>query len=473
MKYKNIYAVFFSLLLFFSCTFFDPVLRENPEGEMPGHFSLTSGEGEIPEQWWKSFEDKQLDQLIREALKGNFNLQEAWARLRQVKAVAVQAGASAYPDLYLDGDTSYGRQRSKGDAGTSARTVENYSLGLLSSYELDLWGKIRSEREAAALAVSASQEDMYAAAMTIAAAVAERWTEIISRGMQRRLLEKQLQTNRTYLELVELRFFKGMVSALDVYQQKQVVEEIRSKIPLVEAQEQLLRHELALLLGKTARYPLEISRRDLPEPGKIPAIGLPADLLSMRPDIRAAGFRLQAADWDTAAARADRLPNIRLSATALYGADELDLIFDNWLLRLVGSLSAPLFDGKRRSAEVERRRAIADEKLMSYRRIVYTALKEAEDALISEEKQRQHIRALELQMDAARKALNHARERYRKGLSDYLPVLTQILSVQNLERNMLERRSELLIDRISLYRALGGTWMKDTGEKKGDMKNER
>ncbi len=471
MKHGHIIRVLLLFLLFSSCSFFDPLVRNKPEGEMPGTYSIGSAQGERANKWWKTFDDPELDQLIQQALSENFSLKEAWARLRQAQALALKSGADLYPDLNLNAETSQGRQRTKGDSGTSSGSVENYALGLASTYELDLWGRIRSEREAARLSASASLEDVRTAAMTLAASVAQRWAGIISRRMQKQLLEKQLQTDRIYLELVELRFRKGMVSALDVYQQKQIVEGIRSQIPLMEEQEQLLLHELALLVGKTANYPVQISRLSLPFPEKVPAAGLPADLLSMRPDIRAAGLRLQSADWDTAAAKADRLPALRLSATARYAADELDMIFDNWLLSLAGNLSAPIFDGQRRKAEVERTLAAADEKLWAYRNTVYTAFKEVEDALVSEEKRRLHIRALELQMDAARRAFEQAGERYRRGLSDYLPVLTQIVSVQNLERNLIERQTELLLDRISLYRALGGSWMKDMengykGEKK-------
>ncbi len=122
-------------------------------------------------------------------------------------------------------------------------------------------------------------------------------------------------------------------------------------------------------------------------------------------------MRLQGADWDVAAARANRLPAIRLSAGASYGAGELDLLFDNWMMVLAGNLTAPLFDGNQRAAEVDRTRAVVDEKLSAYRRTVLTAIKEVEDALISEEKQRQHIDALDRQIIAARNALNEARER--------------------------------------------------------------
>jgi len=181
-------------------------------------------------------------------------------------------------------------------------------------------------------------------------------------------------------------------------------------------------------------------------------------MLAARPDVRAAGLRLEAADWQVAAARANRLPAIRLTGSASMGADSLDLIFDNWLLSLAGNLTAPLFDAGRRAAETGRMKARADEKLWTYRQTVYTAIKEVEDALVSEEKQKQHILALEAETSVARHAFDEAVARYRKGLSDYLPVLTQLLSLQNLERDMIQRNAELLLYRINLYRALGGTW---------------
>ena len=224
-----------------------------------------------------------------------------------------------------------------------------------------------------------------------------------------------------------------MASALDVYQQQQVVDDIKAEIPLVEAQEQLLRHELALLLGKPPKTFLKINRKDLPKPVEIPPAGLPADLLSARPDLRAAGMRLWAADWQVAAARANRLPAISLTAEARYGGRDVDVLFDNWLISLAGNLTAPIFDGDRRAAEVERRIAMADENLAIYRRTVLTAIKEVEDALISELKQREHIKRLEIVTQTARKALREAGIRYRNGLTDYLPVLTQLLTVQRLK----------------------------------------
>jgi NodT family efflux transporter outer membrane factor (OMF) lipoprotein len=445
------------LLLVASCSPFKPRVRQSPAGELPPTFSLYTAESEPAKRWWEEFNDPELNALIIEMLSENLTLKETWARLNQVRALAVQAGAALYPNLTGTAGASYTRQRS-GNGSRKTVSDDNYFLGAVSSYELDLWGRIRSGRESALLEASAAREDVNTAAMTLAAEVAQRWVNIIAQRMQKRLLEHQLQTNLTFLELIELRFHMAMVSALDVYQQKQVVEDIRAEIPLVEAREQLLRHELALLLGKLPQTFLNISREDLPKPIEIPATGLPADLLSARPDLRAAGMRLWAADWQVAVARADRLPAISLTAQARYGESDMDVLFDNWLLSLAGNLTAPIFDGKRRAAEVDRSLAVVDEKVSAYRQTVLTAIKEVEDALVTESKQREHIQGLEKVTDTARKALKEAGNRYRKGLIDYLPVLTQLLKVQGLERNLIQQQANLLGARISLYRALGGTW---------------
>ena len=445
------------LLLLASCTPFKPPVRPSPEGELPQTFSLYTSESEPPQRWWEEFNDPELNTLVAEALSGNFSLKKAWTRLRQANSVVVQTGATLYPDLSGNASALSARQRS-GSGPFKTRSTEEYSLGVTSSYELDLWGRIRSQREAALLEATATREDLNIAAMTLVAEVTNHWTNIISQRMQKQLLEKQIQINRTYLELIELRFRASMVSAVDVYQQKQVVEDVTAEIPLVEEKELLLMHELALLLGKPQQTALKISRTDLPESNKIPATGFPADLLAARPDLRAAGLRLRAADWQVAAARANRLPAINLTAQAVYGKGALDVLFDTWLLSLAGNLVAPIFDGKRRAAEVDRTLAVSDENLLAYREAVLTAIKEVEDAMVSESKQREHIDSLKLVVATARKALEEAGIRYRNGLTDYLPVLTQLLTVQRLERDLIQKRTSLLIARVSLYRALGGVW---------------
>lgn len=452
----------FLLLMFLiiclgACSPFAPEPRPGLENELPGRFSVSES-GKRTGRWWEELNDPELNKLVEEALSGNFSIKEAWARLNQAHALSVKAGADRFPDLNFNAGASQGRQGIDNDAVSSTNEIKDYSFGLSSSYEIDLWGRIRSEKEAVYLDEQAVKEDLNTAAMTLTAAVARDWANIISQRMQKRLLKKQLKTNRTYLELIELRFRKSLVSALDVFQQRQTVERIRAQIPKVEEQEALLMHDLALLLGRTPKSYVKITRKDLPVPNKIPAMGLPADLLIFRPDVRASRLRLMASDWKVSAAKAARLPAVRLTGNARMGADDIDLVFDNWLLTLAGNLTAPIFDAGRRKAEVQRTLAKADESLWVYKRIVYTALKEVEDALVSEKKQGEHIKALKKEKTAASRALNEAMARYRRGVSTYLPVLTQNLSVQSLERDIIAQETLLLIRRISLYRALGGTW---------------
>jgi outer membrane protein TolC len=201
----------------------------------------------------------------------------------------------------------------------------------------------------------------------------------------------------------------------------------------------------------------------MPMVGGLPPLGLPADLLAYRPDVRAAGMRLEAAQWQVAAARANRLPALRFSAGAQYGRSDMDLLFDTWLVSLAANLTAPVFDGGRRAAEVSRTRAKADENLWAYRRKVLTAVKEVEDAIVSETRQREHIKGLEAVKAAAQKGLEEAIGRYRNGLSDYLPVLTQLLAVQDLERNLISQQEQLILYRVGLHRALGGGWLATAG----------
>ena len=435
------------------CAFFAPVQREPEKNLLPPSFSGSSQQWEPERRWWEAFKDPQLNELIEEALGHNFSLQQSWARLQQAQALAVGSGAALYPEL----DLSAGALSERRHADTT-ETVERYSLGLTGSYEIDLWGKIRSERQAALIAAAASREDLNTAAMTLSANIATRWIGVVSQRMQKELLVQQLKANQTLLELVELRFRKSLASAVDVFQQRQLVEQTRAQLPLVEQSERRLLNVLALLLGRTPFSLPQIQSRSLEIPRDPPAAGIPAQLLTNRPDIRAAAKRLETADWNVAAARADRLPRISLSVEAAYQADKLSLLLDNWLTRLAGNITAPLFDGRRRASEVRRLQAVVLENLAAYRQTVLTAIREVEDALVDEAKLREHLKGLQAQLDAARNALNEARRRYRNGLSDYLPVLTQLLTVQELERTRIQRRAELLTARVDLYRSLGGTW---------------
>jgi len=443
-----------------SCTHLKPVEHTDPGVIIPETFSLYGETAESPDRWWKEFQSEELDALIDEALADNLAVKQAYARLGQAEAIAVKAGAPRYPDLALVAGASETRRRiTDGQLVDQTVTDSFKDLSLVSSYEVDLWGRISATHKSALLGVQVSREDLYTSAVTLTSEVAIRWLAIISVRNQLELIRSQVEINRTTLELINLRYLKGVATALDVYQQRLALAESLTLIPSLEALEQTLLNELAVLLGKPPQSDLKLLSDNLPEPEALPDAGIPADLLSQRPDVRAAGLKLQASEWDVTAARAARLPAIRLTAEAGFSAGTFPLLFENWLARLAGSLTAPLFKGGELDAEVERQRQIAEERLAFYGQTVLTAIREVEDAMINEEKQVEFLTALGERLKIARQSHQEALQRYRKGLNDYLPVLSALIAVQRLERDTVLARFDRLNYRVQLYRALGGTWM--------------
>lgn len=444
-----------------ACAHFEPEKDPQTHVELPPTFSLYGDTAPAPIKWWQTFENTELSDLIETALENSFTLQQAWARLGQAQALRVQQQADRFPDLTGGVEAGLGRRRVENDntQGTGqTNKIENYGISLISNYEIDLWGRIRAVGEAAIRNEEARQSDLAAAAMTLSAEIAQRWVNVIALRRQFALLQNQLKTNQIRQELVELRYLNGLASSVDVFQQRELVARVEGRIPLVETQTALILNQMSLLLGKPHQGPPIIDMMTLPTLKQIPALGLPMELLANRPDVQASGARLQAARWQWAAARAARLPAIRLTGTARYGADAIDMVFSNWLINLAANLTAPIFDAGRRKAEADRTQAIIDERLAQYRQTVYTAFLEVENALIQERNLHRNIDAVENEIDNAKKALSEATNRYRKGLGDYLPVLTQLVNVQNLELSLIQRREEIVLARISLHRALGGSW---------------
>ncbi|MUM76782.1 efflux transporter outer membrane subunit [Pseudodesulfovibrio sp. F-1] len=453
----SVAASLVAALLVAGCTPFQPDPRDGMELSLPPAYTLYSEEPRATDRWWREFGSEELDALVEEGLSANLDIGAAWGRLRQARASAVQSGADAYP--VLTGAADYAHTRSSGNA-RSETTSETHSVGLSAGYEVDFWGRVQAVSRAGELDSAASREDLNTVAMTVAAEIVTKWVRIQAQRQKKQILHSQITANRTYLELIELRFRNSLATALDVYQQRENVERVKAELPLVESEEQLLLHELALLLGRPVGTVM-VADEPLPEPASLPGLGLPVDLLANRPDIRSSGLALQSADWTVAAARADRLPALTLGGDAAYSGAQLATLFNNWMFSLAASVVGPIFDGGSRAAEVEKARGVVDERLADYKATVLTALKEVEDALAQEKWQRRYIKARQAQVLAARVNLSEALSRYRQGLDDYLPVLTALFTVQELEVSAVGDAADLLLYRAALHRALGGSWVND------------
>ncbi len=430
-------------------------------------FTATTGGMPLPDQWWRSFNDPVLNGLIADALTNNFDLKVAWDRLQQARATARAESAALIPAVQGSGGATRSRRVEKvndavdfaDSSNNSGTTLEtNYGLGLEASYELDLWGRVRSLRDAAVFDAKASAEQVQTAALTLSASVADTWYQLVEQHAQVDLLEAQLALNAKVTQLVTTRFKQGQVGSLDVIQQRQLEESRRGDIALAKAQVAILEHQLAILLGQPPTRSVAKRVAELQIPGRLPATGIPAELVQRRPDVRKAYFDALAADRRVSRAVADRFPRISLTAGVNADAPAVRDLLDNYLATMAANFIAPLIDGGARAAEVQRTKAVLSERIHLYGQSILTAFGEVEDALVRERRQREYLASLEKQIALSTVALQRIRQGYVQGTNDFLRVLDAVSTDQELQRTYLAARRTLIQQRIALCRALGGGW---------------
>ena len=432
----------------------DPPPDGPPPVAVPGAFSQAGVEA-VDFKWWLSLGDERLSALIDRAMSDNLDLAGTWARLAQAQASARRAGAELDPSL--TGEAGAARTRSDG-SGRGSSTTNSLSLGLAVSYELDLWGRVRSTRDAAEMDLRATRADLDAAAITLSARVASTWYALLHSTAQIALLDEQIRTNEKVLQIVSLQVRKRQAEITDLLQQRQQLADTRSQRILALARREVLAQELAVLLGKAPTSAAPKADGPLPALPALPRTGLPADLVWRRPDVRAAALRLAAADHTLAAAVADTYPRISLTARAGTSGPKVRDLFDNWLGTLAANLTAPILDGGQRRAEVDRTRAVTDQRLSEYGQAVLNALAEVENALVRERRHVEYLASLTAQLDLSAQTIEQTRQQYMGGAKNYLRVLDAQRSHQRLQRTMLLEKLQLIEFRIALYRALAGGW---------------
>ncbi|NMT65110.1 efflux transporter outer membrane subunit [Marinobacter orientalis] len=416
--------------------------------ELPGEFTR-AGQRDVPDTWWKSFDDRQLDRLVAQALEDNLSLRASYQRLRQARAVADRQGAALFPSL--DATATAERQQ------TDTTDTDIFSAGLSASYEVDLWGRVQSLSEAESLRASATLADFQAAAISLSGEIANTWFQLVEQRAQLALAESQLETNENVLTVIESRFAMGQNNSADVLRQRQLVSASRERLSNIEGETGVLQHQLAVLLGRSP------GQGDLPEDDTLPALpplpetGVPAELVQRRPDLQQAWRVVQAADRDLAAAISNRFPRFSIEASISSQANDAGNLFDNWLATLAGNLVVPLVDGGERRAEVRRSEAVLEELVQEYGQAVLVAIREVEDALVREQQQRRRLQSLNDQSRLADTTYRQLRNQYLNGAVSYIDVLTALQEKQDLQRTILSTRQQLLTTRVALYRALAGS----------------
>ena len=442
------------------CTLHEPSKVPLPVDPPPRYLEHQQKEGSnaSTERWWLAFQDPGLNRLMEELFRQNLELTQLIARLEQVESLIRINRSAQLPFLSADGSLSRSRQPNLNDDFTG----NTEQLSLVAGFELDLWGKLKARTKAAQLDYAAGQDDLQTLYIGLSARLADLYFLAVEQRAQIALNDKLVASYVDTEQRVERRYRLGLAPAIDMYQSRQTQTAARAIRSLYEARLAEAEHAISVLLGRYPEQNKSGSLAELPTAPELPEVGIPADLLNNRPDLRAALTRVGAADERVAAAIADRFPSISLSggySTLRQDVPSGLLTGEFW--NLLGNLTLPIVDGGRRRAEVDRQEAALREAVAIYQQAVLSAFKDVEDALANNYATAKRVAELAKTAQSTGATLRLSTERYLAGLDDYLPVLTAQRSDFETRSNLLSAQRQLLTDRISLARALGGSWMRE------------
>jgi multidrug efflux system outer membrane protein len=438
---------------------------------VPSAYSVPASPGaEDLTAWWTRFDDPVLGQLVEQARAANTDLGQAVARLRQAREALVQSRASLLPTV--SGSAGYQRNENLRGGGrsftlpdgtvvdTGGGGTNSFSAGLSASYQLGLFGEIRRTVEASGAQYQASGYDYAATLISIESEVARNY--VLARLYQQQLANARasLGIQDDNLEIAGFRVQAGLVSSLDSEQARAQRAQTAATIPNLEQQYNAAVSRLGVLTGQApgALKPLIAPVKPIPSgPGAI-GVGIPADTLRQRPDIRAAERNLAAATAQIGVAKAALYPALAISGNLNTNASSLFGIGDAITGSLFAGLTQAIFNGGRLRSQVRTREAAADAALFAYKGTVLTALEDVENAIVALDSARAREAQFRIALDAANNSALLGRLQYRNGLTDFTTLNTQESALLSAQNGLTQARADQATALIQLYVALGGGW---------------
>jgi NodT family efflux transporter outer membrane factor (OMF) lipoprotein len=426
------------------------------------------------ERWWTAFHDPQLDDLVVRAIDGNLDLKIAAARVREARAARGIAASAALPQVDLNGQSVRGERSDavppfKSAAGSASpfgsRTQNVFEAGFDAGWELDVFGGVRRDVEAAVAQVQAAEEGRRDVLVTLLADVARNYAEL--RGTQRQIeiLDATVRSQRDTLGLAKARFDAGLGTALDVERAEGLLEATRSRGPELQRLAKRAIYRLDVLLGHesgTIASALEIPKGLPPQPPDLPDV-LPSELLSRRPDLRRAERDVAAATARIGVARSELFPRFSIAGNFGRRSQEASDLGSTgsqfWFL--VAGVRLPLLSGGRIRANIQLQDARQEAALRQYEKAVLIAVEEVENALSSQIREQRRLESLRAAVAANRRALDLATERYTGGLENFLSVLDAQRAVYASEDGLAQSETTAMVSLIAVYKALGGGWAFD------------
>lgn len=432
---------------------------------VPSGYATPAQAGAVPDlqRWWVNFDDPQLNAIVDIALKQNLDIAQAVSRLRQARESLIQSRASLFPTVNASAGYSRNiniRGRTFGQITNAGIVNENYALSGDVSYTADIFGGVRRGVEAGRASYEASGYNLAQVQATIASEVARNY--ILARAAQAgvAIARGSLAIQQDNLEIAGFRVQAGLVSSLDAEQARAQRAQTAANVPSLEQQYEQATNRLGVLTGQApgALKAQLAATAPIPQgPGAVP-VGLPADVIRLRPDVRAAERNLAAATAQIGVAKANLLPQLTLSGSISSNASSINALTDIITGRVFGQLAQTIFDAGRGRSVVRARRAQAEEAFAAYKASVLGALEDVENALTALATAQARQRELAVAADASSAAAILARSQYRAGLTDITTLNNTEASLLSAQSGLNTARSDQAQALVQLYLALGGGW---------------
>lgn len=448
--------IFFSLFLS-SCILHevkeDYELALDPEDS----FSILGKEKKDDEEYWyEHFKDPALNRLMRKALDNNLTVKEAWSRLMQAELNVKIAGAALYPQVNAGGDiTGQDYNGLDNKLGYLSGWDDRKSFSLNLNWELDLWGKIRADKASKTADFKAAYSDLHYTALLISSIVAKSYFDFKEQKAILELVRKQVEKDKQFYELIKLRKSTGRVTVLDVQRQKQQLLSSMYKIPEIEMNIEIIKHNIAVLCGlSSSSYEYSVSE-DITDVPEMPYIGTPKDLLKNNRQIMASYQRLKAADYNIAVQMAQRLPSVSFNSFYKIG-NPVSGGSSGTIYSVVASVIQNIFDAGRLANQYEYSKETYNEKLYNFKKTYLDVIKSVEDAISKENYRKKKFNILKEQVELARSNLKESNYQYSYGLIEYINVLEAFVRLYTLEEQFFMLKRDIIDARIDLNLALGG-----------------
>jgi outer membrane protein, multidrug efflux system len=414
--------------------------------------------------WWQVFHDAELDRLEQDVLQANQSLEAARDRLSQARAQARIASSAYFPAL--SADPSGQRQRLSGNRPLSGSTVpltpvsQNvFTVPFSVSYELDLFGRVRRNLEAANASLQASAADLENVRLVLSAELAADYFNLRELDREAGVVRESVEIQQKGLDLVNRRHEGGVANGLEVAQQAALLDSTATQLELVLQQRAQFEHAIAALTGKSASV---FSLAEAPFDGAPPAIptGVPSEILERRPDVATSERQMAFENAQVGIAMTAFYPHITLAGSGGWQSREIATLVNapSALWSVGGDLLQPIFNGGRNRANLSSTRAAYDESVANYRESVLEAFQQVEDGLSGLALLNHAAKTQQQAVTDSRRALDIANDRYVGGVTTYLDVITAQSTLLSNERLATQLLGQQMTTSVFLVKALGGGW---------------